>query len=119
VTPDEGRDWLVFCQSLGLTRETSRGFERIRDEQTVQELGIAFTEQVFGAREVLDALDDGPQTVDAVFESFEPTVPNWERHRDPDGWETRWRTRVQHLLDWAVLFERARRENGEYVGVDA
>ncbi|KTG27903.1 hypothetical protein [Haloferax profundi] len=118
VTPDEGRDWLVFCQSLGLARETSRGFERIRDEQTVDDLREAFVAHVFGAEEVLDALDEGPQSVDVVFDAFEPTVPNWERHRDPNGWETRWRGRVSDLLDWAVLFGLAGREEDGYVAVD-
>ena len=121
VTPDEGRDWLVFCQSLGLARETSRGFERIRDEQTVEELGTAFEANVFGAQEVLDAIahSDAPVTADAVFETFEPTVPNWERHRDPNGWERRWRKRVVNLLDWAVLFEVAERRDDGYVAADA
>ncbi|KAB1193699.1 hypothetical protein GJR96_09715 [Haloferax sp. MBLA0076] len=118
VTPDEGRDWLVFCQSLGLARETSRGFERIRDEQTVDDLGEAFVAHVFGAEEVLDALDEDPQSVAAVFDAFEPTVPNWERHRDPNGWETRWRGRVSDLLDWAVLFGLAGRKEGGYVAVE-
>ncbi|KAB1187925.1 MULTISPECIES: hypothetical protein [Haloferax] len=119
VTPDEGRDWLVFCQSLGLARETSRGFERLRDEKTVEDLGHAFVEHVFGAREVLDALGDDPRSADAVFDAFEPTVPNWERHRDPTGWETRWRDRVLDLLDWAVLFRLARHETAGYAAVDA
>ncbi|WP_416840825.1 hypothetical protein [Haloferax sp. DFSO52] len=121
VTPDEGRDWLVFCQSLGLARETSRGFERIRDEQTVDDLAGAFEASVFGVREVLDILanSDGPVTVDAVFEAFESTIPNWERHRDPTGWESRWRDRVEDILDWAVLFEVVETKDGGYVAVDA
>lgn len=121
VTPDEGRDWLVFCQSLGLARERSRGFERVRDEKTLAELACAFETNVFGAREVLDALarSDGPLSADAVFEAFEPTVPNWERHRDPNGWERRWRTRVADLLEWAVLFGVAERDDDGYVAADA
>ncbi|KAB1198604.1 MULTISPECIES: hypothetical protein [Haloferax] len=120
VTPDEGRDWLVFCQSLGLARETGRGFERLRDERSLDDLATAFEANVFGAREVLDTLanSDGSVTADAVFEAFEPTVPNWERHRDPNGWERRWRGRVTALLDWAVLFGIARIEDGGYVAVD-
>ncbi|AFK20278.1 hypothetical protein E6P09_13780 [Haloferax mediterranei ATCC 33500] len=119
VTPDEGRDWLVFCQSLGLAREVSRGFERVRGDRQKEELRTAFVEHVFGAQEVLDALGDDPRSADDVFEAFEPTVPNWERHRDPEGWESRWRDRVARLLDWAVLFGVAAQKDGGYVAVDA
>ncbi|ELZ82381.1 hypothetical protein C453_14888 [Haloferax elongans ATCC BAA-1513] len=118
VTPDEGRDWLVFCQSLGLARETSRGFERIRDDWEDEELRDAFVDHVFGAQEVLDDLDEHPQSAAAVFDAFEPTVPNWERHRDPEGWESRWWTRVERLLDWAVLFGAATRAEDGYVAVE-
>ncbi|ELZ94010.1 hypothetical protein C440_10333 [Haloferax mucosum ATCC BAA-1512] len=118
VTPDEGRDWLVFCQSLGLAREVSRGFERVRDDWQQEELKDAFVERVFGAREVLDALGDEPRSTGDVFEAFEPTVPRWERHRDPDGWESRWQTRVERLLDWAVLFGVAERNDDGYVAVE-
>ncbi|MFC7128343.1 hypothetical protein [Haloferax chudinovii] len=117
VTPDEGRDWLVFCQSLGLARGVSRGFERVRDHPDADDLRIAFEGNVFGAREALDALGDEPTSADAVFEAFEPTVPNWERHRDPDGWESRWRDRVARLLDWAVLFDAAEKRTDGYVAV--
>lgn len=118
VTPDEGRDWLVFCQSLGLAREVSRGFERVRDDPDPDDLRRAFEENVFGAREVLDALNDEPMSADAVFDAFEPTVPNWERHRDPEGWESRWRDRVARLLDWAVLFDAAARKPDGYAAVE-
>ncbi|MFK8213442.1 hypothetical protein [Haloferax volcanii] len=118
VTPDEGRDWLVFCQSLGLAREVSRGFERVRDDPDAGDLRRAFEENVFGAREVLDALNAEPMSADAVFDAFEPTVPNWERHRDPEGWESRWRDRVTRLLDWAVLFGAAARKPDGYVAVE-
>lgn len=119
ISRDDGRDWLVFCQSLGLARETSRGFERMRDEKSTAELRTAFVEHVFGAREVIDALGTEPQSADDVFALFEPSVPRWERHRDPNGWETRWRTRVERLLGWAVLFGFAKRDDDKYVAKSA
>ncbi|WP_410766918.1 hypothetical protein [Haloferax sp. DFSO60] len=119
VSRDEGRDWLVFCQSLGLAREASRGFERIRDEQSTGDLRDAFVEHVFGAREAIEILGDDPQSTDEIFEQFEQYVPRWERHRDPEGWELRWRTRVERLLEWAVLFELAEKQESGYVVADA
>ncbi|MFC7202246.1 hypothetical protein ACFQJC_01860 [Haloferax namakaokahaiae] len=119
VSRDEGRDWLVFCQSLGLAREASRGFERVRDEHSTDDLRKAFVEHVFGAREVVQTLTEDPQSADEVFDQFEQWVPRWERHRDPEGWESRWRTRVERLLDWAVLFELAEAQEQGYVVADA
>lgn len=136
---DEARTWLTFLRALGLVRETSRGFARTRasrdgngedggsegsavdrssDGADVDRatLAASFRERVFGAREVLAALDDadGPLSAGAVFERVDGMVPEWERRRDPAGWEDRWRERVARLLSWAALLGLAERTDGGY-----
>lgn len=122
---DDARAWLTFLRALGLVRETRAGFARVRDdgepvagdgplEEDV--LAAAFRERVFGAREVLAALDaaDGPASSEAVFERVRGAVPEWERRRDPSGWEDRWRERVRRLLAWAALLGLAERVGSGY-----
>jgi hypothetical protein len=113
---DEARTWLTFLRALDLARETDAGFVRERGEPEQQALAEAFRAQVFAADDVLDALADadGPLTADEVFERVEPTVPTWEREKNPGGWRDTWRERVRRLLDWAVLLGLAEREDGGY-----
>ncbi|MEF8908396.1 MAG: hypothetical protein V5A13_11080 [Haloarculaceae archaeon] len=102
---EEAREWLTFCQALGLVAETDRGYHRVRDPPEGETLATAFEENVLGAREVLDAFDtaDGPLDVAGAFEAVSDVVPRWERSRDPD-WEVEWRGRVRRLLEWGVVF---------------
>ncbi len=108
---DEARTWLTFLRGLGLVVEGPQGFVRTRDEI---DLPTAFREGIYGAREVLAALDEAEGPVDpaTVFERF--SIPAWERHRRQDA-ETDWRERVRYLLDWLVLIGEARRTDGGYV----
>lgn len=112
---EEAREWLTFCQALGLVAETDRGYHRVRDPPDDEALATAFEENVFGAREVLDALDtaDGPLDVSGAFEAVSHVVPRWERNRDPD-WEIEWRGRVSRLLEWGVVFGHLERTGEGY-----
>lgn len=119
---DQARTWLTFLRALGLARETaSGGFVRTDAPVNRGALADAFRERVFGARELLSILAaaaDEPVSAAEAFEAFEPTVPNWERHKDPGRWREVWRERVERLLDWAVLLGVAARRDGGYVAVE-
>lgn len=112
---EEARRWLTFCQALGLVNETDRGYYRLRDPPDDDALTAAFEESVFGAREVLDALDSADQALgaEAAFEAVRETVPRWERDRDPD-WEAEWRERARRLVEWAVVFGHLERVDDGY-----
>lgn len=102
---DEARTWLTFLQALGLARETERGFARTREAVARERLKERFEERVFGASEIAEILaEEGSLGAGGVFERFAETVPNWERFRHPDSWETLWHERVERLLEWGVLF---------------
>jgi len=111
---DVARTWLTFLRALELAAETPSGFRRTDVEPTVAGCREALLERVFAADAVREALTDGPLTADATFETVRETVPAWERRKDPAGWETTWRERVERLLAWLVLLDAATR-----VGTDA
>ncbi|WP_323190715.1 hypothetical protein [Halostella sp. PRR32] len=111
---ETARTWLTFLRALELVEETDRGYARVRGDPDPDELAGAFRERVFGAREVLSLLGDHPLTVAEVFEQFEPTVPQWERHRNPQTWRSQWKTRVERLLEWAALLGLAERTGSGY-----
>ncbi|MFB6183854.1 MAG: hypothetical protein ABEI96_04805 [Haloarculaceae archaeon] len=132
IARDDARDWITFMEALGLVEETDRGYRRFHEsdadgsagsdddadgiaEVDADALAVSFRENVFGAREVLDALAaaDGPRTADAVFDDVADVVPDWERNRDPD-WKRAWRERVERLLEWGVLFGLVERTDGTY-----
>lgn len=121
---DAARDWLAFLEALELVEETPRGYRRRRndlasggsdaDAADEAKLAVAFERRVFGAREVLDALEShGPLTADGAFEHLRERVPRWERERRPD-WKDTWRERTRRLLEWSVAFELAARADGRY-----
>lgn len=110
---DEAREWLTFCQALELARETPRGFERVRADPDRASLADAFRRRVFGARELLDALEAGSLTHEAAFEALGPAVPRWERDRHAD-WEREWRERTRRLLEWARAFGLLARDGDAY-----
>lgn len=110
---DEARAYLTFMQALGLVAETDRGFHRVRDAPDDEALAEAFRERVFGAREVLTALDTAPATADEVFAEIRDEVPTWERDRHTD-WVGEWRERTERLLGWAVELGLAEGDDGGY-----
>lgn len=109
---DEAREYLTFAQALGLASESERGFSRTRADPDPDELGARFRERVFGAREVLETLDD-PKSADEAFGELREIVPQWERDRRSD-WESEWRERIEWLLSWGVEFGLVERTGAGY-----
>jgi hypothetical protein len=110
---DVARTWLTFLRALGLAEETPSGFRRTDVEPTVPGCRAALFDRVFAAAAVRDALDArGPLTVEAAFDAVRESVPVWERHKNPSRWESVWRERVGHLLDWLTLLGAAERLDG-------
>ena len=115
---DEAREWLTFAQAVGLAVETDRGFHRARETPDEDDLRAAFRSNVFGAREVLDALAAGePLTTTAAFEAVRDIVPRWERSRHAD-WESEWQDRTARVLAWSREFGLAERTAEGYVPAD-
>jgi hypothetical protein len=113
---DEAKEWLTFMRALGLVAGAERGYHRTREPVERDRLAAAFHERVYGAADLMDALDpEEPVTPEEAFERFADSVPNWERRRHADP-ERVWRERVRRLLDWAVLFGLAGRTERGYVG---
>ena len=111
---DAAREWLTFCQALGLAAETDRGFHRLREDPGREALAERLLDGVFPARELRDALAaDGPLTPADAFSGLREAIPRWERSRSPD-WEDDWRERIEHLLEWFVVFDLATREGEGY-----
>lgn len=105
---DEAREYLTFCQALGLAAESDRGYHRTRTDLDDADLAERFRDAVFGAREVLAALDGESRTADEVYAEVREVVPRWERDRHAD-WEEVWRERIERLLEWGVAFGLVRR----------
>jgi hypothetical protein len=112
---DAARELLTFLQALGLAAESDRGFHRVRGDVTDDDLRAAFVENVFGARELRDALlaADEPLTADDGLDVLREQIPGWERARYPD-WEAEWGERVDRLLTWATVFGLADSVDGAY-----
>jgi len=110
---ETAREYLVFCQALGLVAESDRGYYRTQDELTEAELAAAFRGRVFAVEGLLTAVEADPLTVDEAFDAVRDVVPNWERERTPD-WESEWRRRTANLLAWAVELGLASETDGRY-----
>jgi hypothetical protein len=116
---DVARTWLTFLRALELATETPSGFVRESTEPTPEHLRSAFQRRIYGAREILDALDAAdPRTAAAVFADFEERVPVWETHRAAGDWRDVWRERVERIVAWAVLLGLAAERGDGYVRVE-
>lgn len=110
----DAREWLTFCQALGLVAETDGGYHRLRGDPDAEELADRLVENVFPTRELLATLEaEGPLDPEAAFEALRDRIPRWERSRTAD-WEAEWRARIRHLLEWCVVFGLAERVDGAY-----
>jgi len=101
---EQARAYLTFLRALGLVAESDRGYHRTRSDIDRDALATAYRERVFLVSELLDAVAAGADSHGTAFEAVREVVPRWERERDPE-WEQRWRTRVENLLGWAVVFD--------------
>ena len=114
VDRQTARDWLTLLRALGLVEREGGEYRRTDDDVDEATLRERFTGEVYGAREVRDALD-GP---DGAFRPAAAVVdvvpqPTWERHRhaEPDA---AWARHVERLLDWLVAMGAAERGEGAY-----
>ncbi len=112
---DAARELITFMQALGMAAETDRGFHRIRGEVTPEDLQTPFTENVFGAREILDAVVTASEPLDPedAFAAIRDDIPQWERAQYTN-WEQEWVDRVERLLEWAAVFGLVASEDGGY-----
>lgn len=112
---DEAREWLTFLTALELAAQTDRGFHRLRDDPSREALAEPFEANVFGVREISDALDaaDDPLAPAAVFDRVRDIVPRWERNRYPD-WEDEWQSRIELVLSWGLIFGVVEGQDGRY-----
>lgn len=111
---DAARELLTFLQALGLAAESERGFYRVRGDITDDQLQTTFIDNVFGARELIEALETGgPLTATEGLDVLRPEIPQWERARYPD-WESEWGQRAGWLLEWATVFDLAETVDGGY-----
>lgn len=120
---DVSRTWLTFLRALDLAEETPSGFRRRSTEPTPEHLRTAFLESVMLAEDALAELvaagtGDDPQPLDAhdVFERTREDVPQYERHKHPNKWETIWRDRAADLLGWLALLDLAKPVEGDGTG---
>lgn len=116
---DDARTWITFLRALELADEHDGGYARRRVDPDPDALADAFERRVFGARELLDALDAAgePLSPVAAFERIEEIVPRWERDKRRT-WREDWHDRVRRLLDWAVLLELAEETPDGYRAVE-
>lgn len=114
---DVARTWLTFMRALGLVRETSTGYVRTDRDPADGTVPEAFVSSVYGACEVLDVLQgiEEALSADEVFDRVD-VVPRWEGHRERNA-EASWRDRVESLLDWAVQFGLASKNDEGYRSV--
>lgn len=131
---DISRTWLTFLRALELAEETPSGFKRTSTEPTPEHLQTAFLENVMLAKRTLaelvaagaedasadDASADGagadgaaePLDADDVFERTREDVSTYERHKNPDTWESVWRDRAANLLGWLAVLGLAKPVDG-------
>ncbi|MFC5135191.1 MULTISPECIES: hypothetical protein [Haloferacaceae] len=99
-------DWLAFLRTLGLVRETPRGFVRTDADPTPERVREGLRDGVLFVPEALSLLRSAtpaePVTADTLFEATRESVPRHDRARDAD-WERTWRDRADRLLRWLAL----------------
>jgi hypothetical protein len=114
---DDAREWITFLRALGIAEDTDRGYRRVGTDGTdvtAAAVRDPFAERVFGAAELLAALDDAESvSVEGGFDVLRPAIPDWERERHPD-WEAVWVDRTRRLLEWCATLGLATRDGDEY-----
>lgn len=115
IDKDEARRWLAFMRALGLVEAGELGYVRTRVTPDPATLKAPFRSNIFGVEEIRTALKGSSSvTPEAAFEALRPTVPQWERHRNPGTWEYHWQERVTAILEWSCLFGLAERTDEGY-----
>lgn len=113
--PDRERaqTWLPFLAALGLANERDEKYYRARNDPEREQLAQQFQANVYGASEMLEAVDGKAANASTVFEATRDVVPKWERNRDP-AWEQTWRERTERLLEWAAVFGLLEQDGERY-----
>ncbi len=115
IDKDEARRWLAFMRALGLVEAGELGYVRTRMDPDPEALKAPFRSNIFGVEELLTTLEGSSSvTPEAAFEALRPSIPQWERHRNPGTWETSWQERVTEILEWSCLFGLAERTDDGY-----
>jgi len=103
-------DWLAFLRTLGLVRETPRGFVRADVSPTVEVVRRGLRDGILHAPAALALLHEAtptrPVTPESLFAATRADVPRHDRARDP-SWEQTWTDRAGRLLQWLTLVELA------------
>ena len=107
---ETANDWLAFHRTLGLVRETSRGFVRTDTDPTPELVREGLRDGVLLVPDALVLLRvasaEDPVTADSLFAATRESVPRHDRARDPN-WTDTWRDRADRLLRWLVLVDLA------------
>lgn len=118
VDRQTARDWLTLLRALGLVDRTAGEYRRTAEAVDDATLRERFVAEVYGAREVLAALDDSDgahRSASAVVDAV--PQPTWERHRHAEP-EAAWARYVERLLDWLVALGAATRHEDGYRRAD-
>lgn len=104
-TRDDASQWLVFLAALGLLAEDDAGYHRTDQPCRQDFLAESFVTNVYGVREVLDALADTnePLTTVEVHERVRDSYP--EQDRGQRAGAPSWEQYTDRILGWAVVFE--------------
>ena len=121
-------DWLAFLRTLGLVRETPRGFVRADVDPTAEVVRRGLRDGIVHAPAALKLLREAtpttPVTPESLFAATRADVPRHDRARDP-SWEQTWVDRADRLLGWFSLVDLATpidgtaTESSAYVAGDA
>ncbi|MCU4754397.1 hypothetical protein OB919_20885 [Halobacteria archaeon AArc-curdl1] len=119
---DEARTWLTFLRALELATEGPSGFHRVRgrpaptDPAEFSRLRESFSTRVYGVDRILTILEaaDEPLSADAVFDRFRESIPQYEQHKHRNRLREIWGERVARILEWAVLFDLAKKGSDGY-----
>jgi len=103
-------DWLAFLRTLGLVRETPRGFVRADVDPAAEVVRRGLRDGVVHVPAAVDLLREAtpvtPVTPESLFAATRADVPRHDRARDP-SWEQTWTDRAGRLLQWLTLVELA------------
>jgi len=110
VNRQVANDWLAFLRTLGLVRETPRGFVRADVEPTAEGIRRGLRDGVVHVPAALGRLREAtpvtPVTPESLFAATRADVPRHDRERDP-SWEQTWVARAGRLLGWLSLVDLA------------
>ena len=122
ATRQAANDWLAFLRTLGLVRETPRGFVRADVDPTAEVVRHGLRDGILHAPAALELLHEAtptsPVTPESLFAATRADVPRHDRARDP-SWEQTWTDRAGRLLEWFSLVDLASPVDATTAGASA